>query len=245
MSQMWTIDARGAEHVGISMMEVIKIYNKMAEKDPDVGVPMSCAHVRLDKKFGPAQVTLNDAGAQQSFHKEVGTDELLSIPGGMTLTVVHDTDPSQSFVIDNPPSGQATFARGTAPAAEEPLPDHVVGDLRTAVLAVRAWLRAGEVGASSQALAEHLVLVTAGLLPRATARDDAPKDIADVRRCWLLLEALPPSHRNVRSMAAVSDDWAQWFAGSPSKWDQAIKRLEDDPTAKTVVRHKARPPFRV
>lgn len=68
------------------------------------------------------------------------------------------------------------------------------------------WLAAGERGASSDALFQHLTEVD--VLPHQRTTTHHPHDPADLRRCLLLLEKCPELAERFSQMRSVSKEWA-------------------------------------
>ena len=76
-----------------------------------------------------------------------------------------------------------------------------------------AWLATGERGLSSEAIFQHMTGV-----PLARTACDAyahPSDPADLRRCMLLLEAVPAFAARLGEMSEVSEIWARLVAAWP------------------------------
>lgn len=82
------------------------------------------------------------------------------------------------------------------------------------------WIAVGEVGASSTVMAAYLTTRTPG-------DRSHPHDPSDLRRCLLLLDAVPELRTELRHMADVSPQWATLIA----IWDQ----LEDTFRAETAA----------
>ena len=78
-------------------------------------------------------------------------------------------------------------------------------------MTVLDWLRTGERGSSSEAIVEHLTGInTDG--GRYLGNRDIPWDPADLRRCRLLLEAVPSLAEQFSKMATCSPEWAAMVA---------------------------------
>lgn len=92
-------------------------------------------------------------------------------------------------------------------------------------MAVLIWMSEGETGLSSKSLARE----TAGL-PHPTSGLFcgiwAPSDPADLRRCRLLIDAVPEARQAVDKLAAKHDGWR----GLAADWDE-INRLYDEEAA--------------
>lgn len=73
------------------------------------------------------------------------------------------------------------------------------------------WLRTGERGISSEAIFSHLT----GIPVSGRWGLRAPQDPSDLRRCRLLLEAVPAFAAELHRMAEVSEEWAAIVA----RWD--------------------------
>ena len=67
------------------------------------------------------------------------------------------------------------------------------------------WIRYGERGLSSEAIVDHLAHHP---IARANGASCHPHDPADLRRCVLLLDAVPTLRPLMPSMADVSAEWA-------------------------------------
>lgn len=80
------------------------------------------------------------------------------------------------------------------------------------------WLRSGERGISSEAIFSHLTGIPVsgrwGLQP--------PSDPDDLRRCRLLLEAVPAFAAELHRMAEVSEEWAALVA----RWDELCATMD-------------------
>lgn len=86
------------------------------------------------------------------------------------------------------------------------------------------WLAQGERGMSSEAIFSNLTGTTIG------DRDDAdahPHDPADLRRCRLLLEAVPSLQAKLPSMAAVSPVWGRLV----DAWDELCALMDQESPA--------------
>jgi len=81
------------------------------------------------------------------------------------------------------------------------------------------WLASGERGMSSAAMFTKLTGVKATDDPEAH-----PRDPADVRRCWLLLDQCPELKPLFPKMAEVSTQWA----GLVRDWDAIILTLYEE-----------------
>lgn len=97
-----------------------------------------------------------------------------------------------------------------------------MGEIEKAVL---IWMSEGETGLSSMSLARE----TAGL-PHpdrgAWGAISAPSDPADLRRCRLLIEAVPEARQAVDSLALKHQGWR----GLAAAWDE-INRLYEEEAA--------------
>jgi len=80
------------------------------------------------------------------------------------------------------------------------------------------WLRTGERGISSEAIFSHLTGIPVcghwGLRP--------PADPDDLRRCRLLLEAVPAFAAELHRMAEVSEEWAALV----ERWDKICATMD-------------------
>lgn len=79
------------------------------------------------------------------------------------------------------------------------------------------WLAGGERGISSEAIAQRLV----GGRPK---RWTHPYDVADLRRCVLLLDAVPEAREHIDAMADVSPEWARLV----EHWDELERLLRSE-----------------
>ena len=86
-------------------------------------------------------------------------------------------------------------------------------DLSNAHPGLVDWIRDGERGLSSEAIVDHLAHHP---IARASGASCHPYDPADLRRCVLLLDAVPTLRPLMPSMADVSPEWAALVA----RWDQ-------------------------
>lgn len=109
-----------------------------------------------------------------------------------------------------------------------------MGEIEKAVL---IWMSEGETGLSSMSLARE----TAGL-PHPTKGSFggiwAPSDPADLRRCRLLIEAVPEARQAVDRLAEKHDGWR----GLAADWNE-INRLYDEEAA-TGWKNDAHPTYR-
>lgn len=80
------------------------------------------------------------------------------------------------------------------------------------------WLRSGERGISSNAIFDHLT----GLPVRGGWSPWTPSDPDDLRRCRLLLEAVPEFRSGLPRMAEVSAGWAALVA----RWDELCATMD-------------------
>lgn len=79
------------------------------------------------------------------------------------------------------------------------------------------WLRTGERGISSEAIFSHLTGI-----PIGGHRLDPPSDPSDLRRCRLLLHAVPAFRARLRKMAEISPAWAALVA----RWDELCALMD-------------------
>lgn len=103
------------------------------------------------------------------------------------------------------------------PAAEQ----RAEADYPNLVVAQTNWLAAGERGLSSDAMFSHLlgVEIEGREGQRLTAH---PLDPADLRRCRLLLEAVPHLNKDLSRMAELSPQWAALIA----RWDEICDHID-------------------
>lgn len=87
--------------------------------------------------------------------------------------------------------------------------------------AAAKWLGSGERGMSSEAMFSHLlgVEIEGREGQRLTAH---PLDPADLRRCRLLLEAVPHLNKDLSRMAELSPQWAALIA----RWDEICDHID-------------------
>lgn len=71
---------------------------------------------------------------------------------------------------------------------------------------VTAWLQTGERGASSETIVEVLEGLPQGTITKYGR--DYPSNPADLRRCLLLLQAVPRYQHRLHELAMLSDQWA-------------------------------------
>lgn len=80
-----------------------------------------------------------------------------------------------------------------------------------------AWLRHGERGISSEAIFAHLTGVPVGNMGMSP-----PYDASDLRRCRLLLAAVPEFAARIDEMAQVSPQWARLV----ERWDEVCALMD-------------------
>lgn len=92
-----------------------------------------------------------------------------------------------------------------------------------------AWLTNGDRGLSSEAIFQRLLGVN------LFNDGDHPADIADMRRCRILLEVVPGLRGRIGEMADVSETWARFS----SSWDDLCAEMDDEmpdwPTGKGIA----------
>jgi hypothetical protein len=81
------------------------------------------------------------------------------------------------------------------------------------------WLATGERGLSSEAMLAHL---TSDLLDTSKSDRSHPRDPADLRRCRLLLEAVPELQTRFAQMGALSKIWKRLV----SEWDSLCATMD-------------------
>lgn len=83
------------------------------------------------------------------------------------------------------------------------------------------WTINGDTGSSSRAIAARL-----GRAPELAHNDGKahPLDVADLRRCLLLLRRIPEFHRGIAGMTEVSPVWARIV----SRFDELVALLEEE-----------------
>ena len=104
----------------------------------------------------------------------------------------------------------------------------MIDDLDNTHPGLIAWIRSGERGLSSEAIVDHLARHP---LASARGRISHPYDPADLRRCVLLLDAVPTLRPLMPRMADVSPEWAALVA----RWDE----LEDSLRREMAVGYAA------
>jgi hypothetical protein len=82
------------------------------------------------------------------------------------------------------------------------------------------WLRSGERGVSSEAIFEHLTGVPVGDRWGSTY----PADSWDLRRCRLLLEAVPAFRLRLGEMSGACSVWARLVA----RWDELCALMDEE-----------------
>ena len=88
------------------------------------------------------------------------------------------------------------------------------------ITSITMWLAIGERGLSSEAIA----LTTLGLLPTGR-RASWPLDPADLRRCLLLLEAVPETREN--GLLVLAKRCTKW-AALVKVWDRLSETLRSE-----------------
>lgn len=89
--------------------------------------------------------------------------------------------------------------------------------------AVKAWLRTGERGVSSNCIVEVMEGFPIGTLTgRWPTRH--PHDPSDLRRCILLVDAVPGYRDRLSEMALVSREWAAIV----NHWDELVTLLREE-----------------
>lgn len=83
------------------------------------------------------------------------------------------------------------------------------------------WWALGEHGSSSEAIFIHLSGLR--LSPDQDSKEH-PHDPSDLRRCRLLLEAVPSFRERLPEMSEVSREWGQLVA----KWDQLCTMMDEE-----------------
>lgn len=106
-----------------------------------------------------------------------------------------------------------------AQASRKPIYQRVPSDLRS-VLPPGAveWLCTGERGESSEAIFAHLTGV-----PICGSRRAYPSDPDDMRRCRMLLDAVPEFHERFEEMKTVSKQWADLVR----RWGDVCRAIDD------------------
>lgn len=88
-----------------------------------------------------------------------------------------------------------------------------------------SWLVRGEHGLSSRAIFDYLLFGEQGPYPgRLWQHWDHPLDLADFRRCELLLRQVPELRPRLPEMAVLSPVWARLVAA----WDPIVRVAEEE-----------------
>jgi hypothetical protein len=96
----------------------------------------------------------------------------------------------------------------------------------------RNWLRFGERGISSEAIASRLSgIPIAGDLNKGW---NYPHDAGDFRRCELLLRAVPEAREHLHLMAEEGPEWAALVAA----WGELVELLESEVPDAFAARHR-------
>lgn len=91
------------------------------------------------------------------------------------------------------------------------------------------WLETGERGVSSEAIFSHLT----GLNLRRVSQMSTPHDPSDLRRCRLLLQAVPEFKERFHEMRRLSETWAVLL----DHWIELCK-LFDEEAPDWATRHR-------
>lgn len=86
------------------------------------------------------------------------------------------------------------------------------------------WLRTGERGISSEVIFERLT----GIPVQNGSRKDVPSDPDDLRRCRLLLDAVPEFGARLEEMADVSERWAKLV----KVWNRLCAIMDEETAAR-------------
>ncbi len=106
-----------------------------------------------------------------------------------------------------------------APAARTPINQRVPSDLRSALPpGAIEWLCTGERGESSEAIFAHLTGI-----PICGSRRGYPSDPDDMRRCRLLLDAVPEFYERFDEMKTCSKQWAALVR----RWGEVCRAIDD------------------
>ena len=234
MAQTFTLDKNGTLTEGMTLTAMSKAILALAEENPTASAEDMPVLVNVHKGYGPVAIIR----PQQDTHTRDSADpsEVLSLVPGEIVVFDHKENPAASWSICATPSGYARCAQGASTAVRVgPLQVPDTTPQAPMINKVLAWFYNGRVGQSSAALAMHLALcnscVDVSELPMSwRTANSIPLDGSDLRRCALLLAAVPELLDLLPKMASLSPQWGDLV--SPGSTHATV--LEDKIAALTV-----------
>ena len=247
MGNMYRISKDGTVREGMDLQIFSRTLTRMAQKDPNATFDPRQTWVYIEPGFGPAWITVHGADGVEPVRREEGdSEDMYAISPGTSLEVVHDLAVNGSHRFQVFPSGQSehTLLHETATTGPQQAPLGAPEYVQQAL----DWLHFGEVGQSSLALVQHLILIPAKLVNPKKASQSTPSDNADWRRCWQVARQIPYIEQHIQDMAAVNDDWkdlVEPYEGSNgnTEWNTFMKKFDDNPPS--APRQPAPPSSRI
>lgn len=250
--QMLTFSRKGATE-GIDMMAASQFFMAMAEAQPGATVSdvSSFIHIpdpALVKSLSvtpgdPRLLVLSDADPFDYDNDDDSepanpsspvlqrlsdcptlptTPFLLEIPTGSVLRLTA-IDPTLSAALQITPSGELIRLDRLDEPPRGPQRDPAGNPQVQAAL---DWLFRGEIGSSALAIVDNLVLSGTEFSPERPSVSH-PRDGADIRRCALMLDAVPGLRERLSEMASVSSEWAALVSDDVAR--QAFRALSTSP----------------
>lgn len=237
MGSFITIDKKGGITEGMDLMKMATVFQKIADKNPDATLNMSDTFLLFSKDCGPIKLSISTKNNIEIIPLDPKKDEVFVIEKG---SLVHISLTGEQFqypklyTINVFESGESNISIGIVDAPAVLL--HENPD----VLAAQQWFRNGQVGASSLAMVQQLVLKPNNVLHLAKRESvSIPRDTADFSRCVLMLDAIPSLWNRVQEMSELNDEWKNLLDNSAgqSKWDSGVEKARkylENPPAEAV-----------
>lgn len=187
---------------GMPVDVMVRTFEQLAKAKPNAMLDDVPAKVLLywPGKSGSGHVLVEQAG-QPPRRQNMPSNDVVLLPGDSIVRLVPSKGRGCTLSITANGAFQTVDGHDADPVPPlQPQP----GDdaVRQAAL---AWLRTGQVGASSYALCVHLT----GAKDPSRGREitEHPWDVADFRRCLQFFEAVPAAREHLDRMREVSPVW--------------------------------------
>lgn len=243
MGNFITIDKKGGIIEGIDLMKMASVFQKIADKNPNATLNMSDTFLLFSKDCGPVKLSISTKSNVEIIPINPKKDEVFIIEKGSLVHISLTGEQLQhpiSYTINVFESGQSNISSGIVDAPA--LFSHQNPD----VMAVQQWLRNGQVGESSLAIVQQLVLKPNNVLHLAKRESvSTPRDTSDFSRCVLMLDAIPSLWNRIQEMAELNDEWKNLLDNSSgqSKWDAGVEKARvylQNATTTEAVSNKGR-----
>lgn len=202
MSNFLNIDKDLNVKEGIDIMQMAKIYEKMAKKDPDAKLNLDDNFIILNNITGEININSNLEKSNKTTIKLDGSNKQILVPNG-SIAIVNTNE--KSLTIQFSPSGKLILSKENSSELRQK-PEYI-NDIHQKI---DDWLWNGETGLSSMAIVQHLFLIPNNLMKKdEEIYYSIPRDDSDYSRCVKMFDAIPELMEKLPNLSKINDNWAK------------------------------------